>query len=80
MSSKPREEFELAFPDCGTVLTAVKQHQYNRETRIRPEQLRPEAREAIARSDEYKRLEASGSLVKGDVVGLFEKASDKLAM
>ena len=78
---RPREEFEPAFPDIGTLIRAIEQREYNRKTRIRPEQLRPEAREAIERAEEYKRLEASGAkLAKENVAGLIEGAAKKLSM
>jgi len=58
LSEKPREEYEPAFPDLATIVHAIKNRQQARETRIRPEQLRPEARQAIADAEEYKRLGA----------------------
>ena len=50
------QEYEAKFPDCPTLIDEVRKKQHNRETRIRPEQLSPEARQALADVEKYKRL------------------------
>jgi hypothetical protein len=54
-----RQEYEVALPDSPTLVAAVKAQEHNRKTRIRPEQLAPHVRAAIARTEENRRLESS---------------------
>lgn len=49
-----REEYQPVFPDSPTLVDAVAYRQRLRETRIRPEQLRPEVREALATARQYE--------------------------
>jgi hypothetical protein len=76
LGTKPREEYEPALPDIGSIVKAVRDSQHNRETRIRPEQLRPEVRKAIERVEECKRLEDRGELQRVP----FELPENALAM
>lgn len=63
IGQKVPAEFESPLLPGATIVAMVRQQWRNRITRIRPEQLRPEVRDAIARTEEYKRLEARGALV-----------------
>lgn len=58
-STEP-DEFKPRFPTSPALVAEVKLAKHNRETRIRPEQLRPEVRMALARTEEHKRLLAAG--------------------
>lgn len=47
-------QYESRFPDSATLIKAVRDRADMRRTRITPEQLRPEVREALQRSREYE--------------------------
>lgn len=66
-----REEYESVLHPPNEIVNAVELRQHQRETRIRPEQLRPEVREAIERAEVYKSL-PPGELEKFDVAGLLK--------
>jgi len=66
---KRPQEFETRLPDCPTLVDAIKEKQRQRETRIRPEQLSPEVRQALERTEELKRLESEGRVPASEPIG-----------
>lgn len=59
---RPVAEYESPLPPGNYLVAAVAKRQYEHETRILPDQFRPEVREALQRAEAYKRLQP-GELV-----------------
>lgn len=74
------QQYESVIPGSNKIVDEIKQRQSNRATRIRPEQLRPEARKAIADVQEYKRLEAIGDLEPFSIKELLDSNPKLLGM
>lgn len=64
IGAQPRGEYGMAFPESAIIVQAVRNAEYTRKTRIRPEQLRPEVQEALAASAEHARRISSGQPVE----------------